>query len=128
MENEKLQYKTLQYWIEDGIIVGAYSDRTLLDLELAKKGVEMRRALSREMAMPLLMDIRNLSGATAEARKYLASTESLTEITAGVLLVKSTFTEALGNFFFKISKPTIPKKMFNDRDKAKKWLLQFPAR
>lgn len=125
MENNSLQYKSLRYIIENGIIIGTYLETTSLDLVMAQKGVEMRRALSGNCARPLLMDICNLKGASADARKYLASNESLSEVSAGALLVKSSFTEALGNFFFAVSKPIIPKKIFTDKNKAVAWLNQF---
>jgi hypothetical protein len=125
LENKSLQYKSLRYVLEDGIIIGTYLETTSLDIDMAQKGVEMRRALSNNSAMPLLMDISNLKGASAEARQYLASTESLSEVRAGALLVKSIFSEALGNFFFAVSKPIIPKKIFTDKNKAIAWLNQF---
>ena len=128
MEDVRFQYKSLKYWIEDGIICSTFTQKTFLELEMAKKGVEIQKTLRMGMTMPLLVDIRNLSGASAEARKYFASQESISEVTAGALIVKSSFTEWLGNFFFKISKPAIPKRIFQDHEKAKQWLNQYPAR
>jgi hypothetical protein len=128
MITETRAYKSLKYDLEDGIIVGYYTEKTAIDLELAKKGVEMRKTLCVNIARPLLLDIRNVSGASAEAKKYLASNESLNELTAGVLLVQSNFTKNLGNLFFSVFKPEIPKKIFTDREEAIRWLQQFPPR
>jgi hypothetical protein len=128
MITETRAFKSLKYDLEDGIIFGYYTEKTAIDMELAKKGVEMRKSLCAGLARPLLIDLRNVSSASPEAKKYLASNESVQEITAGVLLVESTVTKNLGNLFFSIFKPEIPKKIFTDKEEAIRWLQQFPPR
>ena len=128
MITESRAYKSLKYDLEDGIIFGYYTDKTAVTLELAQKGVEMRKSLSAGMTRPLLMDIRNVTTASSEAKKYLASSESVHTLTAGVLLVESNITKKLGNFFFTLFKPEIPKRIFTDKKEAVQWLQQYPAR
>ncbi len=46
-------------------------------------------------------------------------------ITAIAMLINSPGSRIIGNFFLGINKPSVPTKLFNEKNKAIEWLKQF---
>lgn len=71
----------------------------------------------------LLVDIRQIKGASAAGRKvFAAKEEPLAEVCA--LWVKSPLSKLLGNFLLGINKPIFPAAVFKEKEKALAWIEQ----
>jgi len=73
----------------------------------------------------VLADIRNLKSISNEARQYFAGRQSEELHNALAILVGSTATRLIANFFINFHKPGRPTRVFTDERKAVKWLKQF---
>ena len=105
----------------DGIVVlCATADQDQKD---ALENVEAVSGLSAGRPLPLLVDLR--SGATADggARRHYA-TDTRT-CPAQALLVGNGFTRIVANLFVKVSRPSLPTRMFNVEEDAVHWLRGF---
>ena len=59
------------------------------------------------------------------SREYLASDEATEGLLATAIIVDSSFSSFLGNFFLMVNKTKMPVKIFYDIPLAEKWLQQF---
>ena len=98
-----------------------------ITLAIAKELVQARLEISEGKSYPVFNQGIQLTGMDKDARDYLASDEGRTGVNAGALYVDSVFNYFIGNFFLKVTvnKPKIPTQIFNDKQKALKWLEQF---
>lgn len=113
-------------WLENNILYGVYKN-VHLDLEGAKKCVSLRKSLYNyhSTQYPMVIDLRNLSGFTMEARQFLASMEALEGISKCAIIVDSNLSMVLGNIFLKINKPQVQTHLVNSLWEAKEW-IEFP--
>lgn len=73
----------------------------------------------------VLVDIRNISMITSEARTYASSREMTNISKAVAIVVGSPATRLIANFFIRFHKPLIPSKIFTSTKEAKQWLLKM---
>lgn len=73
----------------------------------------------------VIADIRGLKSMSNEARVYLAGRESERLHEAVAIIVESTSTRLLANFFINFHRPSRPTRMFTSEEKAKLWLKQY---
>jgi hypothetical protein len=111
-------------WKEDDIIMGIFKADIVLDLEAARKTVNLRKTLTAEKDHLLLVDIRNIRNATREAREYMGSREAGEGVIKAAIMIDSNFSMILGNIFLKFNKPEVPTKLFTEKVAAVKWLKQ----
>ena len=109
---------------ENGIFILTYKPLNLLDLTIAKKMVKDRLAFKEGQSYPSLFDIREVKSTSKEARDYMAN-EGSDLVKASALLINSSVTKMIGNFFISVSKPKSPTKLFTDKNKSIAWLQQF---
>ncbi|MES2566389.1 MAG: STAS/SEC14 domain-containing protein [Bacteroidota bacterium] len=110
----------------NGILKGSLNFETL-DLATAKAAVAYRVSSYGDKDYPLIIDFQNVKHVTKEARVYLASKEGCNKIKAGAIIVDSTLTKVMANFFLQINKPLVPSKLFTDEESAEKWLSNYKA-
>lgn len=115
----------IKYWIENGILHGEYQPVKVEELSIVKEFVQLRVSLAGEQSLPFLLDGRKVISMNKKSRDYLGSEESEKGITAGAILVGSSVTEIIGNFFLRLNKPRIPARVFTDKDKAIAWLESY---
>lgn len=72
-----------------------------------------------------LVDTRPTYTATKEVREFAAKNKEHDGRIAEALLVRSTASQLLANFYINFNKPTIPTKMFSSESKALEWLQSF---
>ncbi len=108
----------------DGIIVASFKVK-IFDLDAAKIAVKERIDACKGESYPLLVDARDVSSITKEARDYFASPEGTVLISASALVLDSVLNRFLGNFFLQINKPKVPLRLFTNIEDAVKWLQQF---
>lgn len=124
--SEAVETRTARIFIRsDGIIsitVLAGSEQTRPDIEESMSQVSR---LSNGKKMPLLMDIRESKGIDREGRQYSASVGVGKHITAMAVLMNSTFSRIMGNFWLRTTKPLFPTRLFTSEEDAVAWLRDF---
>lgn len=108
----------------DEILIGEIKSE-LVDLEVAKSAVKFRLEKFGDKHYPFLINIKTVKHVTKEAREYLASKNGCEKVSASAILINSSITSMLGNFFIKINKPLVPTKLFTDKTLAIQWLSNY---
>ena len=106
----------------DGIVHCIAKNGISIELEDAKENILAIAKISPKLPKPVLVDIRQSSGASKEARKYFGSDEVAVVQSAVALLVDSGLSKLLGNFFVGLNKPIFPLKLFTNEQEALNWL------
>ncbi|MEO9869572.1 DUF7793 family protein [Ekhidna sp.] len=122
MERE-LSTNYADMFIKDGIAHLIYKPLDLLDLDVAKLMVKDRIEFKEGISYPTLFDIRNVKSTSKDARDYLAN-EGNDLVISSALIVSSSVTKMIGNFFITVSKPKKPTHLFTDNEKGLEWLEQ----
>jgi len=129
--NEVSYQKTLElskvylHLLEEGFVVLEFKNNVLLELEDAK---EIDQLIYDELVngkpFVALIDGRDVdSSITHEARDFFSKDELVLEIRkAHAIVVNSSPTKLLANFYMKFHKPINPIKIFNDFNEAYKWI------
>ena len=126
MINKKQHFKNQNF--EMSIVDGIFHIVVLQEsfsLHMAKECVIKRIELTEGKSYAMLSDCRKVISFEKQARAYLAEFSNTRYLTAGALLVENQLQIVLGNFFLLINKPHTPAKLFEDKQKALKWLKQF---
>ncbi|HTB31955.1 MAG TPA: hypothetical protein VK808_08010 [Bacteroidia bacterium] len=116
----------ISFEIKDDILYVTYLPGGAIDLEIAKEIVKSRLEYTESKPYPILVIDNGVVSMNKEARDYSSDKDGgLKGALAGAVLSKSVYSEFLGNFFLRITKPEIPAKVFTDKAKALEWLEQF---
>lgn len=111
------------------VVIARYKEGLSVDLEVAKRLIELRKEVSDNEECLLYIDARNLVSITKEARKYVASDEGQENLKATAILTDSSFLRILSNFLIRIDlkkeSSRLPIKMFKSESEALNWLKQF---
>jgi len=110
--------------IVDGVFVMKYQPLDLLTYEIASEIVKERTEFKSGVSYPSLFDIRNVKSTTKDARDYMAN-EGNDLVLSSALLVNSSVTRMIGNFFITVSRPKNPTMLFTDEQKSMEWLNRF---
>lgn len=121
------RFKTEMIPGEDGIVRARRQAEESSGLADAKALLADLAEIGKGKRVPLLVDLRHLSGFTfdREARKYLGGKETGEIILAFAFLVDSPLSKMLVNFFLGVNKPSFPTRMFTSEAKAIGWLKGF---
>jgi len=112
--------------VKDKILVGTYKQNLRINLAVAKAIVQARISFTGGEEMPSLIDSKGVISIDKPAREYLASDEGTKGLSASAIVVNSTFSTFLGNFFLTVNRPQrMPVRIFTDVAAAEKWLKQF---
>lgn len=125
MDTKILDTNYIHIELENGIMVGYFKGGLKMDLNIAKEVVRTRSEFFEDKSYPMLIEDKGVVSMTKEARDFFSTKEGTKKIKAGALLLNSLFSTYLGNFFLKVTNPTVPAKIFADRAKAIKWLEQY---
>jgi hypothetical protein len=104
-----------------------FKPNTNLDLVAAKTIIQDAVTLAGDKIYPVMTDIREMPPHGKDVRDYFANDASDSSC-SNAILVSSSISRILANFFLSINKPSIPTRIFTDPDKASKWLEMFPIR
>ena len=110
--------------LEDGIMVIKFKVKNF-DVEAAKVTVASRLEVSKGISYPMMVDGREVSAISKEARDYFAIGDGASLLLATALVIDSVLGRFIGNFFLQINKPKVPIRLFADDKEAIKWLQQF---
>jgi hypothetical protein len=111
--------------IKNKILVGTYKQNLHINLEVAKEIVRARQIFTGGKKIATLINSQGVVSMDRPAREYLASAEATEGLTACALVVNSSFSSFLGNFFLAVNKTTMPVRIFTSIAKGEKWLQQF---
>lgn len=84
--------------------------------------VEAAGKLGNFKKMPVLIIAGKGSLADKETREFAASKEGTKYASAVAFVIKSLAQKILGNAYLKINKPVVPTALFDNEEKAVKWL------
>ena len=113
--------------IDDGFTLLTFKDKVNFELEDAKEVDELTFGMVNGGPFVTLVDARNIrSNISHEAREYFAKNDKISKIRKGqAIIVNSLHTKLLANFYMKFHRPENPVKIFNDFDKAEKWIRKI---
>jgi hypothetical protein len=106
-----------QFWIKDGILFFKYKQSIVIDLSIAHQIVADRIQMQNEKSYPVLCDIRGVVDSDKAARDYLAQSGSVLSKAVGIVTNQSV-SVIMTSFYLKISKPSVPTKIFTDESSA----------
>ena len=124
-DKEVLENNSSYIWQDNNIIWVVFKLGVELSLDIAKKMVHDRKQISKCVTMPIFIDIRQLITANRKVRRYMASSEAIEFISAGDMLIDNPIARFLGNTWIKFDKPSIPTKLFTDKESALEWLESY---
>ena len=111
-------------WLNNGIMYGKYKPDLVIDLEMAKLMVSDRLKVSNGVTRPYLVDVTGLLCIDSEGRNYLAG-PGCDLVSAGAILTHNKLLAFVGNAFILLDKPSIPAKVFSNKESAVRWLEPF---
>lgn len=123
VKKSKLEF--VEAWLRaDGILVYSPRPNLLIDLKAAQQITILGKELT-DHPVPVLVHMGNVRRVTREARALFASTEYTEVAGQSALLVSSTVSRVVSNFFVGLNNPTYPVRVFSDEKNAVAWLKGF---
>lgn len=114
----------VELWIENDILYCTYKPILSISLNDAKTILSDRIKVQKELAYPVLCDIRNLKNVVFEARHFLAVEGSI--LTKAIAYLSSPLlSEELVKFYIHTNKPQVPTKVFREKIKALEFLKAY---
>lgn len=114
------------FWLdEDGIMVILNKPTVLQTRADAEENILVTRKVSAGTPRPLLIDITDIKSMSREAREVYANEGAEGKVKAVALITRSAMGRIVGNFFLGFNKPSVPTRLFNDAETARKWLLAY---
>lgn len=112
----------VRFEFDDDVLIATYKKGITITLDIAKEIVRERIEFTEHRPVRVLLTDRGVSSFNKAARDYLASPEGTQLIKAAAILCESPATAMIGNFFVKVSRPSIPVRLFTNRERAIGWL------
>lgn len=121
----KLDTPFVYYSIVGNFLYCTYKKDVNIDLLISKEIVQVRLAFMKGKRMPSVINSEGLVSMDKPAREYLASEAGTEGLIASAIIVQSSFSSVLTNFFLSVNKTKMPVKSFTDFISAQKWLEQY---
>jgi hypothetical protein len=116
-----------KFWMEDGIMHSNFVHHTHLDLDLCIALINFRQEFSEGEKQYWLYDLDKLQTMTKDAKDYAAK-YGVDYLHAAAIIVHSHLQKFIINTFIIVKKPKVKTRIFTDKAKAKKWLLEIKAK
>ena len=110
---------------EDGIARTKVKKGSEVKLEHAQENSVVVNSFYIDRKFPLLIDARGIKSMEREARAFFTANGRNTNTLAFAIIIDSSVSKVVGNFFLGINKPIVPTKLFSNEDNAIEWLKQF---
>jgi hypothetical protein len=116
--------RTNRNWLrEDGILQSATLPGASQSLADAHENTAAYARLTGGKRLPLLMDLRSVSGPLhREAREFYSGAEYARVVSATALLVGSPVGRLIGTFVLRLNRPVSPIRIFTSEPEAVAWL------
>lgn len=108
--------------LPEGIVEQTYKEGATIDVEEAKRVIELVEEMLEGAPLFLLNDLRSKTVFTREARAYF--TENSKDAMASAFIINSKIGEVAVNFFLRFNSPNYDLRIFNDREEGYSWLLE----
>lgn len=127
MSNQNfIETEDFKVWTEnDGIVRDVIKKNSVFDYKKAKALIDAYHEISGGKCLPVYHDMSDILSADKDAREYVTSEPAQKVIKVLAVITKSPVSQMLGNFFLGLNKPPYPTKLFQDEEKALKWLRQY---
>lgn len=110
---------------EDGIARTKVKKGSEVKLEHAQENSVVVNSFYIDKKFPLLIDARGIKSMEREARTFFTTNGRNTHTLAFGIIIDSSVSKAVGNFFMAISKPRVPTRLFLNEAAALEWLQEF---
>lgn len=109
----------------DGIARTKVKQNSEVVLEDAMENSKVVNSFYVDEKFPLLIDARGIKSITRDARTFFTTNGRETNTMAFAILIDSSVSRVVGNFFLGINKPAVPTKLFSNEKDAVKWLMNL---
>lgn len=121
-----LESRSSHLWLdENGILIFVHKTVPAHELKDALENIELIKQLLQGKPRPILADMSAIKSMTREAREEYAKAGEESLVTAIGMVTRSAMGRIVANFFLTFNKPTVPTRLFNNIETAKKWLMQY---
>jgi hypothetical protein len=96
-----------------------------ITLEHALENTKVVTGFYVDRKFPILIDARGIKSMSYEARQHFSARGRDSKTNAFGIIIGSTVSRVLGNFYLGINKPAVPTKLFDNEESAVNWLKQF---
>ena len=121
-----IELKKFYTWIgSDGIARTIVKPHAEIFLQDAKENTATVETFYNGKKFPLLVDIRNIKSISKEAREHFTLKDRESVVTAYAMVLSSSLSRMIGNFFLNFHMPAVPVKLFNHEEEAIVWLRRF---
>lgn len=110
---------------DDGIARTCVKPNIDIVLEHAVENSAVVTSFFKDKKFPILIDARNIKSMSYEARHHFSAHGRETKTNAFGIIIGSSISRVLGNFYLGINKPAVPTKLFDNESDATQWLRQF---
>lgn len=110
---------------DDGIARTCVKPNIDIVLEHAIENSKVVTSFYVDKKFPILIDSRNIKSMSYEARHHFSAHGRDTKTSAFGIVIGSSISRVLGNFYLGINKPAVPTKLFDNENDAINWLKQF---
>ena len=107
---------------EDGVVFVKVKAGAELSLDAAEENHVATARLVGDRDFVIVVDTRLAQGISREAREYYANPEVRQHTIAQALIIESSVSRVLGNFFIGLNKPPFPTQLFTSEEEAIAWL------
>jgi len=91
-------------------------------LKEAKENSDAVNSFYKGDKFPLLIDARGIRSMTRDARNQFSLKGRESGVKAFAIIIDSTISKVVGNFFMGINKPIVPARLFTNEEEALVWL------
>ena len=125
-KSEIVDLRVFRTWLDtDGICYTIVKPNAIIEIEDAIANSAAVKQVSSGAIYPLLVNLKAIHSISKEARDHFSMQNRTAGVKAIGMLIKSPGSRIIGNFFLGLNKPTVPTKLFTDKDKALQWLQKF---
>lgn len=110
---------------DDGIARTKVKKGSEVKLEHAQENSVVVNGFYVDRKFPLLVDARGIKSITRDARNFFTTNGRETNTLAFGIVIDSSVSKVVGNFFLGINKPALPTRLFSDDRSAIEWLKQY---
>lgn len=110
---------------DDGICRTCVKPNIDITIEDAVNNTKAVTSLYVDKKFPLLIDSRLIKSMSYEARHHFSVRDRETKTCAFGIIISSSVSRVLGNFYLGITKPLVPTRLFENETEAIEWLKQF---
>jgi hypothetical protein len=125
-DKEVIELAKFHTWIgTDGIARTVVKQNAEIFLQDAKENTAAIETFYNGKKFPLVVDIRKIKSISSEAREHFTLKGRESVVVAYAMILSSSLSRMIGNFFLSFHKPVVPVKLFDGEEKALAWLKNF---